>query len=328
MGAVVSETPHWQHIKMQLLLMFSYITSSLSKELGHKSFSNFPVVAHRASHKLRQRQSQGTQLKSGIEGGEGVREARQVQTEPRSYQDPILNNYANEDSQRDYPSMRHRQRQETELELNTELGGEAGAREARQVEDESNSYQDYAEENYLDDTFIEEAVFLSPSDRGGRDIAEGELLLSQEADLEEEFYQDESLLLSSEQEAFRDERDHLGSRGGRQRAQEQREGRQTGVVAPALGVLNNPSDATGNYNFNFANNDGSSRQEVGSQSGIEGSYSFITPEGEEVRVEYVADETGFHATGSHLPQAPPMPPAIARMLRHLEKVNGVPIVGY
>merc|ERR1711892_403228 len=304
MGAVVSETPHWQHIKMQLLLMFSYITSSLSKELGHKSFSNFPVVAHRASHNLRQRQSQGTQLESGIEGGEGVREARQVQTEPRSYQDPILNNYANEDSQRDYPSMKHRKRQETELNLNTELGGGAGAREARQVEDESNSYQDYAEENYLDDTFIEEAV------------------------LEEEFYQDESLLLSSGQEAFRDERDHLGSRGGRQRVQEQREGRQTGVVAPALGVLNNPSDATGNYNFNFANNDGSSRQEVGSQSGIEGSYSFITPEGEEVRVEYVADETGFHATGSHLPQAPPMPPAIARMLRHLEKVNGVPIVGY
>ena len=76
--------------------------------------------------------------------------------------------------------------------------------------------------------------------------------------------------------------------------------------------------------LSFSNDDGSSRQESGASDGIRGSYSFITPEGEQVSVQYVADETGFHATGSHVPQAPPMPPHVQRLLDHLAKVNGLP----
>ena|ERR550519_3108256 len=73
----------------------------------------------------------------------------------------------------------------------------------------------------------------------------------------------------------------------------------------------------------FANDDGSSRQEVGAPDAIRGSYSFVTPEGEQVSVQYHADETGFHATGSHVPQAPPMPAHVQRLLDHLAKVNGL-----
>ena len=73
----------------------------------------------------------------------------------------------------------------------------------------------------------------------------------------------------------------------------------------------------------FANDDGSSRQEVGAPDAIRGSYSFVTPEGEQVNVQYHADETGFHATGSHVPQAPPMPAHVQRLLDHLAKVNGL-----
>ena len=40
-----------------------------------------------------------------------------------------------------------------------------------------------------------------------------------------------------------------------------------------------------------------------------------------MNIQYIADETGFHATGSHVPVAPPMPPAIRRMLDHLAKVS-------
>ena len=49
----------------------------------------------------------------------------------------------------------------------------------------------------------------------------------------------------------------------------------------------------------------------------------MTPEGEEVSVQYHADETGFHATGSYVPQAPPMPAHVQRLLDHLAKVNGL-----
>jgi len=276
-------------MKVLLLISSMHLCLCQGRELGlHRSFSNFPVV------------SQGA--------------GSEVQAEPRSYQDSFLDNFAAED---------YRQRQRQDQVVETEVGTVEGAREARQAGEETLNSPEFGADDFLDDTFIEEAVFISPSDREDRDLAEeGLSFFPEDTQLET----DESLLLSSGLDGARGERSHLGQ--VQVQSQEQRAGRQTGAVAPALGLLNNPSDASGNYNFNFANNDGSSRQEVGGLGAIEGSYSFITPEGEQVKVEYVADETGFHATGSHLPKAPPMPPAIARMLKHLEKVNGVPIVGY
>merc|ERR1712032_1318483 len=59
-------------------------------------------------------------------------------------------------------------------------------------------------------------------------------------------------------------------RGGRRQnfeepdfVDEYRQGRQSGDIGVALGVLNNPPREDGAYNFNFANDDSSSRQEVG-----------------------------------------------------------------
>merc|ERR1711936_1248108 len=105
-------------------------------------------------------------------------------------------------------------------------------------------------------------------------------------------------------------------------AQEERRGRQSGGVGLALGILNNPADASGNYNFNFAD-DGMEREESGHPGAVEGGYSYTSPEGELVSVEYVADEFGFHPVGSHIPVAPPMPPHVRRLLDHLAKVNGL-----
>merc|ERR1719495_706591 len=73
-------------------------------------------------------------------------------------------------------------------------------------------------------------------------------------------------------------------RGGRRQPEvvqqtEQRGGRQTGDIGPALGVLNNTPNTDGGYNFNFANDDGSSRQERAGPGGVEGSYSYVSPEG-------------------------------------------------
>ena len=190
-------------------------------------------------------------------------------------------------------------------------------REPRQAE--IISYQD----DNLDDTFIEEAVFLTPEDREERS---GNF---------EEWAEDESE--GAEEDIVREERDGLGGhhgahhgdhgeehmvhaasprvqrrRGRKQQAgrrqqaeparqeertsrqeerggrQEERGGRQTGDIGFAagpssgVGVLSSPPNAAGDYNFNFANDDGTSRQETAGPEGVSGSYSFFTPEGEEV----------------------------------------------
>lgn len=35
-----------------------------------------------------------------------------------------------------------------------------------------------------------------------------------------------------------------------------------------------------------------------------GSFSYLSPEGEQIAVEYIANELGFQPTGAHLPQPP------------------------
>lgn len=46
----------------------------------------------------------------------------------------------------------------------------------------------------------------------------------------------------------------------------------------------------------------------------QGSYSYTSPEGQIITVQYVADETGFHATGDHLPTPPPVSPEVQKGL--------------
>ena len=94
---------------------------------------------------------------------------------------------------------------------------------------------------------------------------------------------------------------------------------QRGIITSSKFLFRISSDLLIIVLFSFSNNDGSTRQESGALNEISGSYSFITQEGENVNVSYVADETGFHATGSHIV----MPPHVQRMLDHLAKVNGL-----
>ncbi|KAJ1529496.1 hypothetical protein ONE63_006269 [Megalurothrips usitatus] len=49
---------------------------------------------------------------------------------------------------------------------------------------------------------------------------------------------------------------------------------------------------------------------------VRGSYEWTSPEGVHYKVEYVADENGFHPQAAHLPVAPAVPEAILRSLAY------------
>lgn len=61
----------------------------------------------------------------------------------------------------------------------------------------------------------------------------------------------------------------------------------------------------GSYQYDFETSNGIKRSEQGAIDGtIQGSTSYISPEGIEIKTTYVADETGYHPVGDHIPQIP------------------------
>ncbi|KAJ2948956.1 hypothetical protein O0L34_g5894 [Tuta absoluta] len=53
---------------------------------------------------------------------------------------------------------------------------------------------------------------------------------------------------------------------------------------------------------------------------VHGSYSYQSPEGETIQINYVADENGFQPQGNHLPTTPepmPIPDYIARAIQYI-----------
>lgn len=46
----------------------------------------------------------------------------------------------------------------------------------------------------------------------------------------------------------------------------------------------------------------------------QGSYTYTAPDGQIITVTYTADESGFHATGDHLPTPPPVSPEVQKGL--------------
>ncbi|XP_014097358.1 larval cuticle protein 2-like [Bactrocera oleae] len=50
---------------------------------------------------------------------------------------------------------------------------------------------------------------------------------------------------------------------------------------------------------------------------INGEYGWISPEGEHISVNYIADESGYHPQSELLPTAPPVPEAIVKALEYI-----------
>ncbi|XP_065171661.1 endocuticle structural glycoprotein SgAbd-8-like [Atheta coriaria] len=101
------------------------------------------------------------------------------------------------------------------------------------------------------------------------------------------------------------------------------------VVADDIPILRQVSEVNpdGSYNYAYETGNGISAEEQGflKNAGqpdqeaqvMQGQYQYQSPEGETIRVVYIADETGFHPQGEHLPTPPPIPAAIQRALDYI-----------
>ncbi|XP_014247074.1 endocuticle structural glycoprotein SgAbd-2-like [Cimex lectularius] len=105
---------------------------------------------------------------------------------------------------------------------------------------------------------------------------------------------------------------------------------QTKAKPVAVLSQNSNFNFDGNFNYDFQSENGISSQVVGSVKPLgpdeqaqvlQGSYSYTAPDGTPVTTNWYADETGFHASGDHLPTPPPVPEAIARSLDFLRSVE-------
>ncbi|XP_018323071.1 pupal cuticle protein 20-like [Agrilus planipennis] len=102
---------------------------------------------------------------------------------------------------------------------------------------------------------------------------------------------------------------------------------------PILRFENN-NDGNGNYNYAYETGDGIQAQEQGylknagspnEAETAQGSFSYTAPDGQQISLQYVADENGFQPSGAHLPTPPPIPEEIQRALEQnaAEEAQGI-----
>ncbi|XP_061727370.1 larval cuticle protein LCP-17-like [Cydia pomonella] len=92
-------------------------------------------------------------------------------------------------------------------------------------------------------------------------------------------------------------------------------------------ILRQESDISpeGNFQYAYETDNGIQGQAQGQIKGageeaaleIQGQNGWKTPEGEQVQLQYVANENGYQPQGSHLPTPPPIPEAILRSLKYI-----------
>ncbi|KAJ8954057.1 hypothetical protein NQ318_004362 [Aromia moschata] len=79
------------------------------------------------------------------------------------------------------------------------------------------------------------------------------------------------------------------------------------------------NDGGGTYRYEYETGNGISAQEQGDARGdgtrAQGGFSYTAPDGQQVSIQYTADENGFVPQGSHIPTPPPVPEEIQRALQ-------------
>ncbi|XP_019878005.1 pupal cuticle protein 36 isoform X2 [Aethina tumida] len=82
--------------------------------------------------------------------------------------------------------------------------------------------------------------------------------------------------------------------------------------------LDNNNEGDGSYQYAFETSNSIAAQEQGHDAGdgnnAQGSFSYVSPEGEHISISYSAGQEGFQPQGAHLPTAPPIPEEILKAL--------------
>merc|ERR1712136_328735 len=101
---------------------------------------------------------------------------------------------------------------------------------------------------------------------------------------------------------------------------------------PIVKYITESNPLSGKYSYSFEAGNGIVLSQAGEQKVFgdkpeeagaisRGSYSFPGENGVTFTVNRYADETGFHATGDHLPVAPPMPAHVVKLLADLAEAG-------
>lgn len=78
---------------------------------------------------------------------------------------------------------------------------------------------------------------------------------------------------------------------------------------------------TGDYSYEYETQNGINFQEQSqivapNSHRVTGFFEYPGPDGQKIRVDYIADENGFQPQGAHLPVAPAIPEAIQRSIEY------------
>ncbi|CAK1580013.1 unnamed protein product [Parnassius mnemosyne] len=85
-------------------------------------------------------------------------------------------------------------------------------------------------------------------------------------------------------------------------------------------------DSNGGYQYGYETDNGITAQADGritvlnkdeTAHQVQGSVSYVSPEGQKIEITYVADENGYQPKGDHLPKPMPIPDYIARALEYI-----------
>ncbi|XP_066250373.1 pupal cuticle protein 20-like [Euwallacea similis] len=80
----------------------------------------------------------------------------------------------------------------------------------------------------------------------------------------------------------------------------------------------NVNNGDGTYQYLYETGNGINAQEQGDARGdgtqAQGSFSYTAPDGQQIQIQYTADENGFNPQGPHIPTPPPIPAEIQRSI--------------
>lgn len=80
----------------------------------------------------------------------------------------------------------------------------------------------------------------------------------------------------------------------------------------------NVNNGDGTYQFLYETGNGINAQEQGDARGdgtqAQGSFSYTAPDGQQIQLQYTADENGYNPQGAHIPTPPPIPPEIQKSI--------------